>query len=297
MPRLSPPNFNRIARLYRPAEYLTFGPFLERCRFFHLPAVSDCRRALILGDGDGRFLVRLLTAAPELRADAVDLSPALLRLLRNRAVRARVDDRLTTLCADARGLSPIGVESGGYDLICTHFFLDCLTDSEVQELLGRVLPNLPAGTRWLVSEFQIPPGSRIQAALARAVIFGLYTGFRLLTGLRVRRIPAWPEHLARAGFVRQRSQSWLGGLLLSEVWQRPEATRPAPGQSHGRMAILADVELKSPAFPNDLPGIDPGPVPGPTPTPEPSPEPAPGPPPEPDPIPYPGPAPTPQPVT
>ncbi len=86
-----PPRFDRVARLYRVLEYLSFGPMLERCRFHHLPALAaaDCSRALILGDGDGRFLARLLAACPELSAQAVDASPAMLRLLqpdlRNRA--------------------------------------------------------------------------------------------------------------------------------------------------------------------------------------------------------------------
>jgi len=51
--------FDRIARLYRPLEYLSFGPMLERCRFHHLAAIRNCRRALVIGAG--------LMAAPRLQ--------------------------------------------------------------------------------------------------------------------------------------------------------------------------------------------------------------------------------------
>lgn len=292
------PNFDRVARLYHPAEYLTFGPFLERCRFAHLPALRDARQALVLGDGDGRFLARLLAATPELRALAVDLSPAMLRLVRQRAARAGAVDRLTTTCADARlfELDPLPAASP-YDLVVTHFFLDCLTPADLDSLLARIQPQLAPRALWLVSEFQIPPAGRLGKTLAAALIRLLYAAFRLLTGLEVRALPPWRAQLSRAGFLPLRSYPSLGGLLVSELWVRSQATAPAPRQSQQGMPSTSEYPLSAAAFPGDLPGIDPGPLPGPTPTPEPEPYPAPGPAPEPDPMPYPGPGPTPLPVT
>lgn len=214
-----PARFDRIARLYRLMEYLSFGPMLERCRFHYIPALTDCRRALVFGDGDGRFLARMLAAAPHLRADAVDASSAMLHLLRKRVALQGGRDRLTLLCADARIFRP---HSAGYDLVVTHFFLDCLSQGETHRLIARVRPHLAPGARWLVSEFQIPNAGVLQRGLARTVISGLYAAFRLLTGLSVRRIPEWPAILARQGFRRKASRSWLGGLLISELWEIPE---------------------------------------------------------------------------
>lgn len=284
------PRFDRVARIYRPAEYLSFGPLLERCRFFHLPALAPSRQALILGDGDGRFLARLLAGHPDLHADAVDLSPAMLRLLANRAARASARNRLTTTCADARSFHPL---RSGYNLVVSHFFLDCLTEPETAALIARLRPHLAPGALWLVSEFQISAGSRLRALVTRALISALYSAFRLLTGLRVRRVPPWQSLLAQAGFRRQASQTFLGGLLVSELWQLPQATVTSHQLSHQEMPI----SLASPAPPTTIPGIDPGTEPSPGPPPIPHPDPAPGPPPEPDPEPYPGPIPAPQPVT
>lgn len=287
-----PPRFDRVARSYRVMEYLSFGPMLERCRFHHLQALASAHvtRALVLGDGDGRFLARLLAACPEASAEAVDASPAMLRLLRDRAVHQGAEQRLTTLCADARSFTP---SIGGYDLVATHFFLDCLNESETEALIRRLLPHLAPEARWIVSEFQVPADSRTRAAFARGLIASLYAAFHLLTGLRTRRIPPWRSLLAASGFACRASQSFLGGLLITEMWQRAEATTLAPAGSHQKMPIAMELL----ATPGTIPGIDPGPEPAPGLPPVPEPIPAPGPAPEPDPEPYPGPIPAPLPVT
>ena len=82
-----PANFDHIARPYRWLEYLTFGPYLERCRFHFLDQLKRHRRALILGDGDGRFTARLLATNPQISVDAVDSSAAMLNLLSERVSR------------------------------------------------------------------------------------------------------------------------------------------------------------------------------------------------------------------
>lgn len=289
-----PPRFDGIAGLYRAMEYLSFGPILERCRFHHVSSLAQSQRApkkaLVIGDGDGRFLAKLLAANPNLHADAIDASPAMLRLLETRVAQFGAQQRLNTICTDARTFEPA---TTGYDLVCTHFFLDCLTESEADQLIARLRPHLAPSAQWLVSEFQIPSDSRFRAWLARSIISSLYAAFSLLTGLAVRQIPPWPTLLARYGFQRNASRSWLGGLLVSELWQGGQATAPNPSRSHQSMPLATGPDIS----PSTIPGIDPGPQPFPDPPPVPTPKPAPGPPPDPDPERYPGPIPAPQPVT
>jgi ubiquinone/menaquinone biosynthesis C-methylase UbiE len=226
------PRFDRVARLYRAIEYLSFGPMLERCRFHHIPTLAQARpspqKALVLGDGDGRFLARLLAANPTLHAHAVDSSPSMLRLLRTRVHRFCAHPRLTATCADARTFEPSGAT---YDLVCTHFFLDCLTEAEADRLVARLRRHLTPGAQWLISEFHVVSESRLRACLTRTIISALYAAFRLLTGLKVRRIPPWPALLARHGFARAATHSWLGDLLVSELWKLPQATGPQPPNS------------------------------------------------------------------
>jgi hypothetical protein len=299
MAHLNPtPRFDRVARMYRAMEFLSFGPLLERCRFFHLPQLRQARRALVFGDGDGRFLTRLVSENREIRVDAVDASPVMLGLLNGRVAQAQAQSRVTTTCADARDYQP---RSLGYDLVATHFFLDCLTPAETAALLASTRPHLAPNAQWLVSEFAVPRQGRIRAGLSRAVISALYAAFRLLTGLTVRAIPPWRSLLAQAGFACVSSHASLGGLLVSELWQMGQTTAPPAQHSHEEMVTLCESAAQPGRLPDltfgSIPGIDPGPLPAPGPPAVPEPSPAPGPAPEPDPMPYPGPIPAPQPVT
>ncbi len=117
-----PPNFNRLVHFYRWMELASFGPWLWHCRCAFLDSLVDCRRALVLGDGDGRFTARLLRGNPEIHVDAIDASSAMLEALVQRAGPDIA--RVRTYCVDARQWQPSNTP---YDLIVAHFFLDCLT--------------------------------------------------------------------------------------------------------------------------------------------------------------------------
>jgi SAM-dependent methyltransferase len=209
-------NFDRIAKAYRWMEYLTFGHSLERCRNHFVPQLRQCRSALVLGDGDGRFLARLLAANPSLYACAVDTSAAMLGLLHHRAsaVTRVAPARLRLHHGDALTFDP----TCGFDLIVTHFFLDCLTQSEVNALalhLARCTsrPNI----LWLISDFRIPAGPLHWPA--RGIVRLLYLAFRLLTRLRITKLPDHAAALTEAGFTPIAQHLSLGGLLTSELWQ------------------------------------------------------------------------------
>jgi SAM-dependent methyltransferase len=208
-------NFDLIARSYRWLEYLTLGRALERCRNYYLPELRDRRHALVLGDGDGRFLAQVLGENPDLRADAVDTSAAMLRLLRHRSEAATPDakNRLKIHHADALTF-PV---TGGYDVVVTHFFLDCLSQAELDRLVARVAPALAPGALWLVSDFRIPAGPMQLPALA--LVRGLYFAFRVITGLRTTRLPDYATPLMRAGFFRIASRHSFAGILTTELWK------------------------------------------------------------------------------
>jgi hypothetical protein len=222
LPRLSsktqkhgaPPNFNRLARIYRWMELLTFGPWLERCRCAFLSDLAGCRRAAVLGDGDGRFTARLLRVHPTIEIDAVDLSAAMLRALVCRAGPQAA--RVRVHCADARSWQPAHPP---YDLVVTHFFLDCLSEDEVRSLAGKLGDALSPAGLWVVSEFAIPEGA-IGRWVARPTVWLLYRAFWLLTGLSVRDLPNHAAALGAAGFTLRKRRRRLGGLLVAEIWAR-----------------------------------------------------------------------------
>src|SRR3954468_6858375 len=169
-------NCDRIAPLYVVGERLFFGHALERCRIAHLPTLGRYEAALVCGDGDGRFLRSLVRSRTVSNIDYVDVSRRMTCLARRRAGQQAGGSgpHVEFFCADIRE-----VESPRrYDLIATHFFLDCFGDDEIHEVIHAIASHAAGNPTWLVSEFQIP-----QRGLARLagslVIGGLYLAFRL----------------------------------------------------------------------------------------------------------------------
>lgn len=208
----TPPNFNGLARAYRWMEWLSFGPCLWRCRCAFLDNMTSSRAALVLGDGDGRFTARLLEENQTILIDAVDASPSMLaRLIQN---AGRNSARVRIHPADARSWEPTDAD---FDLIVSHFFLDCLTTDEVAALATKLRPCVTDHAQWVVSEFAIPDRGFVRLA-ALLVVASLYLAFGLLTGLKVRRLPSHRDALKQAGFFLASEHQWLGGLLVSELW-------------------------------------------------------------------------------
>lgn len=206
------PNFDHLAGIYRWLELASFGRALWHCRCHFLSELGACRSALVLGDGDGRFTARLLEVNHAVHVDAVDASPAMLRALDGRAGEHR--RRVRTFCTDVRKWEPAGRT---YDLVVSHFFLDCLTTEEVGALADLLRGSVSPGGRWLISEFAVPE-NWFGRAVAQPVVSGLYAAFGLLTGLRVIRLPNYGHALEKAGFTLLQKQNHLRGMLVSELW-------------------------------------------------------------------------------
>lgn len=213
IPSVDIPNFDRVASVYRWAEYISLGPLLQRTRTHFLDRLNNPHHALVLGDGDGRFLEQLLLRYPNCHALAVDTSAAMLNKLKHRC--AHSDTRLTTLQRSA-----LEIDAPPHtDLIVTHFLLDCFTQPEVDALTTRLAAQLPPGALWLVSDFALPTNALLRP-VARLYIASLYAAFRLLTGLRVRHLPYPQAALARSGMRRIARSTFLFGLLYTDLWQR-----------------------------------------------------------------------------
>jgi ubiquinone/menaquinone biosynthesis C-methylase UbiE len=217
-------NCDFIAPHYQTLEYASFGKSLERRRFAFLSAAGASRNAILCGGGDGRFLARLLRINSRVQVDFVDLSARMVELAEHRvagmgrAFRSRV--RFHT--GDLRTLEP---PRRAYDLVATHFFMDCFTDEEVEVVASRVASWTAPEAQWIVSEFQEAQG-RFAGAWSKLVIRALYAAFRVSTDLQVTRLPRYENALAAAGFCLQQREQALGGLLRSSLWLRLPAHSP-----------------------------------------------------------------------
>jgi SAM-dependent methyltransferase len=208
-------NADRVARIYRWLEYAAFGTALERARFEFLSHTVEARRVLILGEGDGRFLARLLECNREASVAVVDTSARMIELARARLAnddRARVEFHHRNA---ANGWLPCGP----FDLVVTHFFLDVLDESGAAATIANLSSLVSPGARWLISEFQVPDGG-LRALHARIWLSVMYRFFAVTTGLRTTKLPAYRERLTCAGFSEIDYRERRLGLIRSQAWRK-----------------------------------------------------------------------------
>ncbi len=209
-------NFDFIAPYYAKLEYLAFGETLEKCRFKYLPDLNSPRQVLIIGEGDGRFLAALLNRYPEASVDCLDASPKMLELAQRRlkllpaALQARVN-------FITKRVEDYVFENEKYDLLVTHFFLDCLDKVGLQKLMPILAKASASDCLWLYADFHIPARSwkRLYAQLC---IKGLYAFFGLTAKLPVRKLVDAQPYLENVGYTLKSQTFYYQGLLQSSLW-------------------------------------------------------------------------------
>ena len=213
--------FDHLARWYRVLEVLLFRGALERARTEQMDALAQCPRILLLGEGDGRFAQELLRRYPSASITIVERSQGMLKRCRQRLggvsessqqydvqyIEADIGDWLAR---------PTSVQ---WDAIVTLFFLDCFEDPELANIVSELARRLCPKGLWLYADFQQTEHG-LHRVFTRALIRVLYIFFAVQTDIRARRLVdprPWLRHHKLSQKTRCRS---LGGLLVSELWQK-----------------------------------------------------------------------------
>jgi ubiquinone/menaquinone biosynthesis C-methylase UbiE len=211
-------NFDRVARHYRWLEALTFGNALQRARISWIEKIPAPQHALIIGEGNGRFLCELVDARGKIDIDCVDASAQMLRLARRRLLQKHTDtsEHVRFLHEDIDSWQP---PDHRYDLIVTHFFLDCFPRDEVERIVTKLSHAAAQNAAWLLADFAIPktPFARWRA---KAWLYAMYLFFRTTAGIRAKNLVDPTHFLEANGFVRAGQKLSSGGMVKSEYWRR-----------------------------------------------------------------------------
>lgn len=207
-------SFDSIAPWYRALETIAFGNALQRARVVCLDGIGSCQRALIVGEGNGRFLAELLRKQPAIQVDCVDASERMLELARQRI--GDEANRVTFLQRDIRSWTP---SQQRYDLIVTHFFLDCFSQEQLPEIVRKLSRAATNNAIWLLADFNVPDGTFARVR-ARAWLAAMYLFFRVVARIEARQLIDPSPFLRTAGFVLEQSVLFRGGIVKSEVWRR-----------------------------------------------------------------------------
>ena len=210
-------SFDSIAPAYRTLETIAFGGDLQRARVACLGEIEIPRQALVVGEGNGRFLCELLRLHPNIAIDCVDASQRMLELARQRIERRLPADaaRVRFLRHDITSWSP---SEASYDLIVTHFFLDCFSETRIAEIVNRLSRAATSNATWLLADFSVPTQgfARIRAGLWLAA---MYRFFRMAAGIEAKELIDPSPFLRTARFALVRRHLFRSGMVKSQLWR------------------------------------------------------------------------------
>lgn len=209
-------SFDRLAPHYRWMEWALAGQKLQRTRVTWLEAVRDCRKVLLIGEGPGRFLEACLRALPQAEITCLDASAAMLQ--RARQTCEFHGAQRTPVKFIHAALPDWTPPPQHYDLIVTHFFLDCFPPAQLTQVIAKISAAAAPGARWLIAEFH-EPRSGWQRWRARLILTLAYAFFRITTRLPARQLPGYEHALTDHGFRLEQRRLTEWGLLTSDLWR------------------------------------------------------------------------------
>ncbi len=205
-------NTDHLAPFYQVLETLAFGPLLQRCRLAHLDQIPAPQHILLAGEGHGRSLRACTERFPDSRITVVDSSTRMLETAR----KIHPPDHIDFIHAN---LLDWQAPAARHDLIVTHFFLDCLTASQLPRIIDSLARSATDDAHWLVADFAIPPSGPARLA-ARTLLRTLYLFFKLTTRLQANTLVPPDPHLRTNGFSLHSRQPHAAGILKAELWRR-----------------------------------------------------------------------------
>ena len=208
-------SFDLVAPHYRWLETIAFGNALQRARTCWIDTIARPKRTLIVGEGDGRFLCELVRAYPKIDVDCIDASEGMLQLARARLRRMHPESfsRVQFIREDILKWSP----RKSYDLLVTHFFLDCFPVRELHAIIAKLASAAEPGAVWLIADFAIPR-KRFARAHARLWLRMMYTFFRASAGIAADELVDPAPCVAGRGFIQTAGKLARAGMLRSDVY-------------------------------------------------------------------------------
>lgn len=205
-------SFDRVAPYYRWLETLVYRGQLQQARTAFVREIEHPRRVLVVGEGNGRFLEEFVRVHPGAEVDCVEESARMIELSR----RAVGSARITFIQAD---IQTVALPPNSYDLIVTHFLLDCFSERNLERLIRQLGVAATGDARWLVADFCHPPRDW-QRLRARVLIATMYFFFRAVTGIEARRLADYRPFLRAEDFECMKQVVAPNGMVRSELWQR-----------------------------------------------------------------------------
>jgi hypothetical protein len=116
-------------------------------------------------------------------------------------------------CEDILKWSP----QKSYDLLVTHFFLDCFPRNELSLVVEKLAHAATPNAAWLIADFT-KPRTRFARAYGRLLLNLMYTFFGMAAGIAARELVDPFPYLNENGFSRASLQVSEASLVRSDLY-------------------------------------------------------------------------------
>ncbi len=213
-------NFDRVAPYFKRLEKIVFNNQMQGCRTAQLGILPSVKKAALIGEGDGEFLIEFLKHSDCEQVHYIDSSQKMLDLAQKR-LRESSLHALDRVEFYHRDLILEAMPDQGYDLIVTNYFLDVFTQQALNECVSKIAASCKESALWLYADFQIS-GGRLQQFRAILWIKVMYLFFRLVAQIQAQTLIDPATILERHGFKLVAKKEYGRGLMRSELRRRDE---------------------------------------------------------------------------
>lgn len=212
-------NYSRLAPFYQCIENCTMGTVLQRARtgqLTRLAGLTAPQRVLIVGEGDGSFLLKFADLFPAANITVVEPSVSMVARAQSRLRQAGLlSDRIVF---QVQPLMAAQLPEASFDLIVTLFFLDNFEDALMRASVAKLSACASERAHWLLSDFCLPRSGwrRLRARFWLRVLYGF---FGLSAGVSARSLPEFEQAVGTTQFCLMNRQGICGDLLFSSLYR------------------------------------------------------------------------------
>ena len=205
------PDFSILASFYDFLGLLMFQGALHKSQIYFLNKLSSPSKVLVLGGGTGKFLIDLLKSNEVQDVTYVDISPGMIKKARGKVKNLGFEGKVNFICG---GLESIPNEK--FDLICTHYILDCFNKDEVFTVIDKLKASLKPSGMWHFTDFYQDESSSL---FKRVLLKFLYSFFRLSCGLKVDGLADFKSLFKDRGLKLVEEKYFRGTLLRTALYR------------------------------------------------------------------------------
>ena len=211
---MSKATFDLIASSYPLLEQTIFGSTLSRSRKLFAGRVTEGNNILLIGEGNGRFLLEIVKQTSSASFTVVDSSAKMLAAAARRIETIDRCARIELIHADIlEWKSP----AAHFDRIVTHFFLDLFTPDQISRIVEKISRLATKDTLWINIDFT-SAGQRLRQ---RLLMWAQYRFFRIAAGIEAPRLFDSLPYIRQAGWEilerRSLESGWISAHLMCKV--------------------------------------------------------------------------------